>query len=614
MPRGRTGNDGRLMTQGLGSIQQAIIISASGHVGPIFMPKIGDVYDSAEEAFDFYNMHSWESGFGIRYGRNTRNTKGSDHRPNRATIRTGCRAMVRLHRTDDDGWYISIFNSDHNHAMSLSNVEKRQWRSHNRIDPIDASFVYEVDVDKNGRMRSIMWVTGRSQLLYSNFGDVVTFDTTYRTNIYNMPFGLFVGVNNHFQSIIFGGVLFREETIDAFTWAFKTFTRIMGGQQPLTILTDQCHQMAVAIVKCWPNTRHCWCKWHMLRKAKENMMISTSEFENRWKHLLTKYGLENNKYLQRAYDYRHMWAKPYFSNIFCAGMTSTQRSESANHMLKRFVTRSCPMHQFVLQFNKLLAERHAEEAREEHATNKVARPMRFGFPLEKHAAEIYSRAIFNKFADQMYLSGSLTISSTDVAGHFIVNDPSEPETPSFFLAAEPYSNSLKCSCQMFEHCGMMCKHMIKVLLHLEAHEVPSSCILDRWRRKCAMQHGLVPYVTTPQGSFNPVLHRSVHITAMGLIHSANQAPGGLQVLMKHLEEAKKSLANDMMLPGKPADERFYVGTNGTEFKSPLRVKSKGRPAHKRIKTWAEKNKKLKARLGTLREDGNSAGSSIRVSD
>jgi hypothetical protein len=46
---------------------------------------------------------------------------------------------------------------------------------------------------------------------YKYFGDVVTFDTTYRTNLYDMPFGLFVGVNNHFQSIILGGVVLRDE-------------------------------------------------------------------------------------------------------------------------------------------------------------------------------------------------------------------------------------------------------------------------------------------------------------------------------------------------------------------------------------------------------------------
>lgn len=48
------------------------------------------------------------------------------------------------------------------------------------------------------------------------FGDVVTFDTTYRTNLYDMAFVLFVGVNNNFQSIILAGVLMRDEQVESF--------------------------------------------------------------------------------------------------------------------------------------------------------------------------------------------------------------------------------------------------------------------------------------------------------------------------------------------------------------------------------------------------------------
>jgi hypothetical protein len=64
----------------------------------------------------------------------------------------------------------------------------------------------------------------------------VTFDTTYRTNLYDMPFGLFVGVNNHFQSIIFGGVMMRDEK-ESFDWVFKKSVRVVGGKTPQTILT-----------------------------------------------------------------------------------------------------------------------------------------------------------------------------------------------------------------------------------------------------------------------------------------------------------------------------------------------------------------------------------------
>lgn len=101
----------------------------------------------------------------------------------------------------------------------------------------DPNFAVRLDIDEESRVKSVLWCNGKNRIDYAHFGDVVTFDTTYRTNLYNMPFGLFVGVNEHYQSTIFGGVLMRDEKIAAFEWAFKTFVEIMNGKAPDTILT-----------------------------------------------------------------------------------------------------------------------------------------------------------------------------------------------------------------------------------------------------------------------------------------------------------------------------------------------------------------------------------------
>ncbi|KAK1629122.1 hypothetical protein QYE76_003437 [Lolium multiflorum] len=105
-------------------------------------------FDCLPEAFDFFNLYSWEVGFGIKYGASRRNKQGSltmqeflcgcagspRHDKTKSSA-CGCKAMIRLRRTDDHGWFIHVFRKDHNHSMSLSCGEKMQWPSHKNIDP-----------------------------------------------------------------------------------------------------------------------------------------------------------------------------------------------------------------------------------------------------------------------------------------------------------------------------------------------------------------------------------------------------------------------------------------------------------------------------------------------
>lgn len=96
-----------------------------------------------------------------------------------------------------------------------------------------------------------MWARGSSRLHYTFLGDVIIFDTTYRINMYDMPFGLFVGVNNHFQSTILAGVLVCDEIAKSFEWVFTEFLRMMGDDPPVTILIGKfvtyCHVIAAYV-------------------------------------------------------------------------------------------------------------------------------------------------------------------------------------------------------------------------------------------------------------------------------------------------------------------------------------------------------------------------------
>ncbi|VVA38034.1 PREDICTED: FAR1-RELATED SEQUENCE, partial [Prunus dulcis] len=93
-------------------------------------------------------------------------------------------------------------------------------------------FFYAIQCDENRRAANFFWVDARSHMVYNYFGDVVTFDTTYRTNRYDMPFAPFTGVNHHLQSIQFGCALLQDETEVTFLWLFETWLEAMGGRHP----------------------------------------------------------------------------------------------------------------------------------------------------------------------------------------------------------------------------------------------------------------------------------------------------------------------------------------------------------------------------------------------
>lgn len=114
------------------------------------------------------------------------------------------------------------------------------------------SFSYDIQVDADDLITNIFWADAKMKVDYDYFGDVVCFDTTYRKNKEGRPFVMFVGVNNHKQTLIFGDALLYDEIAETFMWLFDTFANTMSGKTPKSILTDQDPTMAKALASQWP--------------------------------------------------------------------------------------------------------------------------------------------------------------------------------------------------------------------------------------------------------------------------------------------------------------------------------------------------------------------------
>ncbi|KAM3193103.1 hypothetical protein ACQJBY_069960 [Aegilops geniculata] len=71
----------------MGALEKSIRGFAEREGEDVVKPELGTAFDSLTEAYDFYNLYSWEHGFGIRYGTSRLNP---DKRKTMQEIVCGC--------------------------------------------------------------------------------------------------------------------------------------------------------------------------------------------------------------------------------------------------------------------------------------------------------------------------------------------------------------------------------------------------------------------------------------------------------------------------------------------------------------------------------------------
>lgn len=104
----------------------------------------------------------------------------------------------------------------------------------------NSGFHYVVDVDKEGRLKSVFYCDAISRRPYIYFSDIVVFDAIYKTNKYEMKFVPFVGVNHHDQTVVFGCDLIGQERIEYYNWFLIEWMKAMPGlEHPKVIITNE---------------------------------------------------------------------------------------------------------------------------------------------------------------------------------------------------------------------------------------------------------------------------------------------------------------------------------------------------------------------------------------
>ncbi|OMP04680.1 hypothetical protein CCACVL1_02146 [Corchorus capsularis] len=492
-------------------------------------------------------------------------------------------------------------------------------------------FFYAIQMDAEGKLANCFWADSRSRIAYKYFGDAVTFDPTYLTNKYKMPFVPFTGVNHHHQSILFGCAPLWDETEETFVWLLKTWLEAMYGNHSKTIITDQDASISNAVAKVLPNSVHHYCMWHIEKKFSENLshvyhkfddfksqfakcihnVLLPSEFESEWAAIMGKYGLQENSWLKKLYSIREKWIPAYVRSSFCAGMSTTQRSESMNKYFKDYVNASTPMSKFVIQYDKALDARYNKEREQSFKTMNSKPILKTMYPMEKEASMVYTRKIFRKFQDELIHSQEYVAEKINVVEQVYKYGVHEFDKKKleYIVTFDVSSTTTACKCHMFEFVGIPCRHQLAVLIKKKVHSLPNHYFLDRWTRNS--KKGEVD-ITSDHDNNAPtssmMLFNSVMVHSLELSEKASRsqkhydiAIGGLQRLFEELdalkiEDDKGNSPTDVVISKNVPeavlrDEETHLLSQNSILLDPPHVTTKGRPKSIRKKGSLEQKKR-----------------------
>eukprot|EP00258_Populus_trichocarpa_P019488 XP_006384743.1 protein FAR1-RELATED SEQUENCE 3 [Populus trichocarpa] len=477
---------------------------------------------------------------------------------------------------------VNYIGRPNNQKRTLGRDAQNLLEYFKKMQAENPGFFYAIQLDDENRMANVFWADARSRTAYTHFGDAVTFDTNSRVNQYRVPFAPFTGLNHHGQTILFGCAILLDDSEASFVWLFKTFLTAMYDQQPASIITNRDRAIQTAVSQVFPDARHCNCKWHVLREGQEklahvcnahpnfqlelynciNLTETIEEFESSWRDILDKYDLRGHEWLQSLYDARTQWVPVYFRDSFFAVMSPNQGFDGS--FFDSYVNQQTTLPMFCRQYERALDNWFERELEADFDTICTTPVLRTPSPMEKQAANLYTRKIFAKFQEELVetfvytanrIEGDAAISTFRVAKF-------EDDQRAYIVSLNYPEMRANCSCQMFEYSGILCRHVLTVFTVTNVLTLPPHYILKRWTRNAKISTGMDDHGGDLPGQesltlrYNNLCREAIKYAEEGAIaaETYNVAMVALREGGKRVAVVKKNVAK-VSPPGAGNDDR-----------------------------------------------------------
>ncbi|KAH6776354.1 hypothetical protein C2S52_013915 [Perilla frutescens var. hirtella] len=228
------------------------------------------------------------------------------------------------------------------------------------------AYISGCDAQIDDNLISIFWSDPTTRRNYSIFGDVVSFDCTYKINRYKMIFAPFTGKDNHGKTVTFGAALLSAENYESYEWVFEKFKECMR-RHPSMIITDQDPAMRIAVQRIFPDARHRLCMWHIMLKVPKRLpahlkkdeslrkslnalvwsdLIEPDLFDAKWDDIIAEYGLADESWFRSMFAIR--------DHPMSGICRTTSISESMNSFFNNYLNYGANLVEFMMHFDSAM--------------------------------------------------------------------------------------------------------------------------------------------------------------------------------------------------------------------------------------------------------------------
>ncbi|XP_062211975.1 protein FAR1-RELATED SEQUENCE 5-like isoform X2 [Phragmites australis] len=373
-----------------------------------------------------------------------------------------------------------------------------------RMQAEDAAFFYAMQFVEGHPVGNVFWADARARMAYKDFGDVIALDDYCKRSKHELPLVAFTGVNHHCQPVLFGCAIIADNTEASFVWLFETFLLAMSGQHPASLTMEHDNAVQSAASKVFPLTRLRFCKWHIMNEAQDklshflnafpsfhedfvnciNMPETIDEFEANWKALISKVSSQSSEWLVSMYNCRHQWVPVYLRDTFFGDVSLKQQCASRSSLFEGYISAKTDSQSFIQQYEKALDCCYEKEVKEEFDTKYSLPDIKTSSPIEKQGAELYTRSMFLKFQQELIGASVSTAEIVKEEGNVSIYKvtQSEGSEKPFTVEFSSSKSSATCSCRMFEHFGIVCRHILTVFGAQGVSALPSQYYVKRWTK------------------------------------------------------------------------------------------------------------------------------------